>query len=73
MQVQPRSSNSPRRRTESVDSLSNPKRGRTGFRIRIRACGAGALIKEALSVDSNHAMISHTRVAPTGTSGDNAN
>ena len=59
MQVKPRSSDSPRRRTKSVNTLSDSKRGGTGFRIRIRACGAGALIKETLSVDSNHNDLTH--------------
>jgi hypothetical protein len=52
MQVQPRSDDSPSRLTKSVGSLSDPKRGGSGFRIRIRACRASTLInKEALSIN----------------------
>lgn len=53
MQVQPCSDDNPSRLTKPVSSLSDPKRGGTGFRIRIRACGTSALInKEELSVNS---------------------
>ena len=64
----PGSSDNPRRLTKPIACLSDPKTGRAGLRICIGACGAGTLIKEALSIDSSHTMISHTRVAPTGTS-----
>jgi hypothetical protein len=53
MQVQPRSDDSPSRLTTTVGRLSDLKRGGTGFRIRIRACGASTLInKEVLSANS---------------------
>lgn len=67
MEVQPRRGSNWGRLTKTVDSLSNSKRGGTGFCIRICPCRASTLHEEnqhqlGLRTDLTHPSCSHWHI-----------